>query len=162
MPFTLRPFRCFPVCRSVTYYAGPFLKLALAYCSGFWFLITLLVLSSGPAYAEWELLYRHDDRGETMYVDTDTIRRKGDVVKWWELYDHKTVQTDAGHSYLSSKVQREYDCAEERNRTLAYTWFSGHMGSGTVVYNSSNKGKWAPVAPGSVGQALWKAACNKQ
>jgi hypothetical protein len=40
MPFSIRPF---PV---------SFLKLPLAYISGFWLLITLLVLSSGPTYAE--------------------------------------------------------------------------------------------------------------
>ena len=37
MRFSIRPFRRFP----------------LTYFSGFWLLITLLVLSSGPAYAEW-------------------------------------------------------------------------------------------------------------
>jgi len=42
MPFSLRPFRRFPVH-----------KLPLAYISGFWLLTTLLVLSSSPAYAEW-------------------------------------------------------------------------------------------------------------
>jgi hypothetical protein len=30
-----RPFRRFPVCCPVTYHAGPFLKLPLAYISGF-------------------------------------------------------------------------------------------------------------------------------
>ena len=38
-----------------TYNAGPFFKLSLAYFLGFWSLITLLLLSSGPAYAEWPL-----------------------------------------------------------------------------------------------------------
>jgi hypothetical protein len=49
MPFSIRPYRRFPVHCSVTYNAGPFLKLPPAYCSGFWLPITLLVLSSGPA-----------------------------------------------------------------------------------------------------------------
>ncbi|MEP6959282.1 MAG: hypothetical protein ABI980_11180 [Nitrospirota bacterium] len=52
MPFTIRAFRRFPV-HSVTYNAGPFVKLPLAYCAGFWLLIALLVLSSGPMSAEW-------------------------------------------------------------------------------------------------------------
>jgi hypothetical protein len=53
MPFTLRPFRRFPVQCSVRYHASPFLTLPLAYVLGFGALITLLVLNSGPAYAEW-------------------------------------------------------------------------------------------------------------
>ena len=53
MPFTLRPHRRVPMPCAVTYHAGLLLTLPLAYCLGFWLLITLLVLSSGPAYAEW-------------------------------------------------------------------------------------------------------------
>ena len=37
MPFLIRPYR----------------RVPLAYFSGFWLLIMLLVLSSRPAYAEW-------------------------------------------------------------------------------------------------------------
>ena len=146
MPFTLRPSRSLP----------------LAYCSGFWLLIGLLLLSSGPAYAEWELLLNDTGVGGTIYVDTDTIRHKGDVVKWWELADYMTVQTGAGFSYLSSKGQHEYDCAEERTRMIAFTWFSGHMGTGTTVANSEHEFNWQPVAPHSLGQALWKLACGKK
>jgi hypothetical protein len=57
-------------------------------------LITLLLLSSGPVYAEWVLLNQNDQTGLTVYVDPDTIRRKGALVKMWILSDYKTVQTD--------------------------------------------------------------------
>jgi hypothetical protein len=125
------------------------------------FLMILLLLSSGPAYAEWVLLGTTDE-GMTMYADPDTIRRKGDRVKMWELFDFKTIQTVAGDSFLSNKSQEEYDCAEERHRTLAYMWFSGNMGTGKVVYSNSNEGKWEAIEPESVGQHLWKVACAKE
>ena len=49
MPFTIHPSRrVLPQC-FVTYNAAS-LKLPLAYFSGFWSLITLLFLSSVPAY----------------------------------------------------------------------------------------------------------------
>ena len=80
----------------------------------------------------------------------------------WILSDYKTVETDVGISYLSSKSQDVYDCGEERSRLLALTMFSGNMGSGKVVYSSSNEGKWDPVAPKSVGQILWEVVCKKQ
>ena len=128
-------------------------------------LITLLVLSSGPAYAEWVAIgYSESLGGYTVYVDLDTIRRKGDLVKMWYLLDFETIQTVAGDSFLSSKSQHEYDCTEERDRILALTMFSGNMGSGKVVYSSSDKDKWewAPVQPDSISQTLWKVACNKK
>ena len=162
MPFTLRPFRRFPVQCSVRCHAGPFLTLPLAYVLGFGALITLLVLNSGPAYAEWVALGTTDD-GMTTYADPGTIRRNGDLVKMWALYDFKTRHTVEGKSYLSYKVLREYDCAEERIRYLAFTFFSGKMGSGKVVPTTSDEQqKSEPVQPASIGLTLFKAACAKQ
>jgi hypothetical protein len=163
MPFSIRPFRRFPIHCSVTYNAGLFLKLLRASCLGFGSLITLLVLSSGPAYAEWVgLAHTEGVDGFTVYVDLDTIRHKGEPVKIWALRDYKTIRTGAGGLYLSGKDQREYNCAEERTRVLAFTEFSGNMGNGNVVHSNSVEGKWEPVIPGSIDQGLWKLACAKQ
>jgi hypothetical protein len=163
MPFVLRPFRRFSVQCAITYNAGPFLKLTLAYFSGFWILITLLLLSSGSAYAEWVSIGSSESGGGyTVYVNPDTIRRKGDLVKMWILLDYKTIQTVAGTSHLSVRSQHQYDCAEDRHRRLAYTFFSGNMGSGTVVYSNPDEGKWEPVASDSVAEGLWKIACDRK
>ena len=124
-------------------------------------LITLLVLNSGPVYAEWVLTSGNDDAGLTVYVDPDTIHRKGNLVKMWQLYDYKTIQTVAGDSLLSIKRYNEYDCTEERTRMLAYTWFSGNMGTGHVVYSTPDEQQWEPVVQGSINRALWRVACRK-
>ena len=138
----------------------PYRRLPLAYFSAFLLLITLLA-SSGPAYAEWVHVGTTDD-GMTGYADPDSIRRKGELVKMWSLYDFKTVQYVLGVAFLSSKGQIEYDCAEERLRGLAVAEFSGNMGKGTVVYTDSSEGTWIPVAPHGVVQALWIVACGKK
>ena len=154
MPFSIRPFRRFPL---------PFLKLPLAYVSGFGALITLLVLSSVPAYAEWVAVgYSKSLGGYTVYVDPDTIRRKEDLVKVRVLTDYTTIQTVVDITFLSSKAHNEFDCAEERQREIAVTWFSGNMGNGNAVWNNSDETTWRPVAPGSVGQGVWKFACGKE
>jgi hypothetical protein len=163
MSFTIRLYRRFLVPCSVTNQAGPFLKLPLAYFSGFWLLITLLVLSSGPVYAEWVVVSGNDKTGMTVYVDPDTIRRKGDLVKVWQLIDFKTMQ--GGRSpgrFLSTKFQKQFDCAEERLRLLACTDFSGNMGTGEPADAYVDEGNWVPVEPDSINQALWEVACNKQ
>jgi hypothetical protein len=162
MPFSIRPFRRFPVQCSVTYNAGPFLTLLLASCSGFWLLITLLVLSSSPACAEWVKVSNSDEAGKTVYVDPATIRRNSNLVTMWQFYDYETVQTVGGIRFLTAKEQWEFDCAEERSRVLALKEFSGNMGSGTVVYTNSQVGNWVSVMPGSMGQAVWKVACGKK
>ncbi len=125
-------------------------------------LIILLFLNSVPAYAEWVRVGGIAQRGLTAYVDLYTIRRKGDLVKIWELWDYKTIKTMAGNSFLSIKAQRQYDCAEERYQRLTFTEFSGNMGSGTAIFSDSTEQKWEPVAPDSIDQALWEVACNKK
>jgi hypothetical protein len=125
-------------------------------------LIILLFLISGPAYAEWVEVGANDVY--TRYVDRDTIRRKGDLVKMWVLDDYKTAKDEPGDSVLSGKVQVEYNCTKERARRLAWMNFSGNMGSGKVLCSDSDEQEWGPVSPGSLilDQAIWKLACAKK
>lgn len=125
-------------------------------------LITFLLLISSTVYAGWVKVGASDD-GMTLYVDPDTIRRNGNLVKMWQLYDLTTIRrTGAGDSYLSSKNQHEFDCVEERIRTLAFTWFSGNMGHGNAVFTVSDEQKWEPISPESAAQTLWNIVCNKK
>jgi len=124
-------------------------------------LITLLVVSSGPVYAEW-MSFGASESGTTVYADSATIRREGDLVKMSVLFDFKSIQTKADVSYLSAKAQMEYDCAEQRFEGLAVTYFSGNMGNGNLLDRSSGKGKRLRISPGSLDHALWKLACGKK
>jgi hypothetical protein len=108
--------------------------------------LTLLVLSSGPAYAEWVKVSDSDETGKTVYVDPATVRRNSNLVKMWQFYDYKTVQTVGGNRFLTAKEQWEFDCAEERSR----------------VVTNSQVGKWLPVIPASMGQTVWEVACGKK
>ncbi len=126
------------------------------------FLITLLLLSSSPVYAEWVKVSDSDEAGKTVYVDPATIRRTSNLVKMWQFYDYTTVQTVGGVRFLTAEEQWEFDCVEERSRVVALKQFSGNMGSGTMVFTNSQVGKWVPVEPGSIGQTVWKVACGKK
>ena len=48
-------------------------------------LLTLLTLSSAPAYGEWVEVSVNVETGEKVYVDPDTIRRRGDIAAMWVL-----------------------------------------------------------------------------
>ena len=123
-------------------------------------LITFLVLSSSPAYAEW-ILIDNGKPGMTIYVNPDTIHRTGDRVKMWELFDFKKPEKMAGEPHLSFKMHSEYDCTKEGKREGKVTFFSGNMGRGKVVYRNSAEHEWEPVPPGSVNHDLWEFACGK-
>ena len=83
-------------------------------------LITLLVLSSGPAYAEWVRIGENDR--SVGWADT-AIRRSGDMVEMWVLFDYKSIQSSprSGKRYFSEKAQREIDCRSERERAFFFT-----------------------------------------
>jgi hypothetical protein len=122
----------------------------------------MLLMTAGAASAEWTRIGENDRF--VQYVDRATIRRNGDFVKMWDLSDYKALQKSAaGESYLSEKIQNEYDCKEEKRRLLAYAFYDKTMGDGKVVTSNSNvKSEWEPNYPGSIGETLWKIACGKQ
>jgi len=124
--------------------------------------LTLLILDNGPVYAEWVKVSDSDETGKTVYVDPVTIRRNNNLVKMWQFYDYKTVQTLGGNRFLTAKEQWEFDCVEERSRVVARKEFSGNLGSGTMVSTNSEVGKWLPVVPGSLGHIVWEVACGKE
>ncbi len=87
-------------------------------------LIIFLILSSEPVYAKWVSVSANNP-GETMYVEPGTIRRTGDMVTMWALYDFRTIQSVLSISFMSRESQREYDCIGERTRRITLTYFSG-------------------------------------
>ncbi|MBI3355211.1 MAG: hypothetical protein HY038_00270 [Nitrospirae bacterium] len=172
MAFAIRPYRRLPVQCPVTYYGGLSIKFPLAYSLGFWLLITLLVLSRGPVYAEWVALEKqYQSPGlQTVYFDPDTIRREGHLVTIWQLTDYKSMQGNVGlgrflldpSRFLSTMTHKQFDCAEKRLRLLAYMEFLSHMGTGRRNDGYVDKENWLPVEPESINQALWELACGDQ
>ncbi len=88
----------------------------------------LLLTFSSSAWAEWVAVGGNDRY--IFYVDPNTIRKNGSMVKMWNLFDHVNAQVDesSGKTYFSMKAQVEYDCQDERTRTLAESYHSGKMG----------------------------------
>lgn len=162
MPFTIRSRGRFPMLYNLSHRVGLFFLLPQTYLLSFWSLIIFLMMSSQPVCAEWILVSGDDEAGLKVYVDPATLRRNGNLAKMWQLYDYKTVQTVAGDSLLSMKRFNEYDCTEERTRMLGYTWFSGNMGNGDVVYSTTEQLPWELVVPRTINRTLWKLACDKK
>ena len=91
-----------------------------------------LTAVSPSVMAEWTLIAVNSDYGLNVYVDYATIRRNGDKVKMWRLYDYKTVQTGIRREWLSDITQQEFDCQNESSKILATSWYSRNMGNGEV------------------------------
>jgi hypothetical protein len=146
---------------STTTPSRPFLPLI--HCAGIWSLITILWLCVAPVCAEWVDVGSKVEKGlnvYTVYVDTESIHRNGDIVTLWALFDYMTIQSIVGGPWLSSKTRREYDCVEERVRLIGYMTFTGNMGSGEAVYSNSNQSAWEPMAADSIDRKLSDVACS--
>jgi len=166
MPFVLRPYRRVPLPCSVTYYVGSLLTLPLACVLSFWTLITLLVLSTVPAYAGWVAVEKDYllPGLQTVYLDPDTISRDGNLVTLWQLIDFKWGQGNGrgAHRFLSTESHKQFDCAGKRIRFLAFTEFSRRMGTGIPADGYVDKGNWLAVEPESINQALWEMVCGQE
>lgn len=125
-------------------------------------LLALLLLSVGSANAEWVIVRGNDEKRLVIYANPDSIRRNGELVKMWELWDYALEQIYFDHPYLSLKRQAEYDCKGERARTLSVTTFTGNMGNGTVGFHSNKEEAWSPVASGTISEELWEYVCGKK
>jgi hypothetical protein len=98
-----------------------------------------------------------------VYVDPDTIRREANLVTMWQLIDFKWMQGGRNPTrFLSTETHKQFDCAEQRLRLLAFTAFSRHMGTGIAADGYVDTGNWLPVEPESINQALWEVACGNE
>ena len=128
-------------------------------------LITLLVLSGEPVYAEWVAVEKDYllPGLQTVYIDPNTIHREGNLVTMWQLIDFTAMQGNprGPTRFLSTKTHKQFDCAEERVRLLAFTEFSHRMGTGIRADGLVDKDNWLSIKPASINKALWEVACNK-
>ena len=113
-----------------------------------------------PAFAEW-LLVDGNDKAK-VYLDSESIRRNGELVRVWILDDLKTARTRGFSTFLSVRAQEEHDCTKERFRLVAVEQFAGSMGTGDVIYQKSGESAWAPIPRGTLAQSVWKFVCKKK
>lgn len=111
-------------------------------------------------FAEWLLVGGNDKA--TVYVDSESVSRNGDLVRVWVLDDLKTSHTRGFSKFLSVRAQEEHNCANERFRLLAMERFSGNMGSGDVIHKKSGESGWAPIPRGTLAQSVWNYVCGKK
>ncbi len=125
-------------------------------------LMMLLTVMSSSAMAEWVEVDTNYGDGLTAYADPVTIRKLGNIVKIWILYDYTMAQTNARKPYLSIKARWKCDCKEEQIQILYQLLFTANMSEGKVVRSLGlHNNKWQPVVPGSMKEILWKFACEK-
>jgi hypothetical protein len=105
----------------------------------------------------WVLVSRNVSDTE-VYVDTSTLRREGQIRRYWDLTNYPTPRANG---VLSGRYLIEVDCRDQRWRILQSTTFTGSMLSGQVISQSTNPGVWGAVPPRSQGAEVMQFVCDR-
>lgn len=101
----------------------------------------------------------------TLYVDSNNIRKGGNIVQLAILYDLKTIEEADGKPFRSVTAWVEYDCEQRKTRTLKAVAHGGSMGpsgrTGAVNY-ITEQDRWLPVVAGTAQDVFWHYACAKK
>lgn len=117
------------------------------------------VFISNSTVAEWD--YVGETEKATLFIEYDTIRKKGNMAKMWIMFDYRHEQSPPGLNFLSRRSQVEFDCDEEMIRNLYSSIHSGSMGGGQVLHYGNNPSpEWEPIPPETVGKTLREFACG--
>ena len=121
----------------------------------------VLAVASGLAAAAWTKVATTESDTD-IYVDRTTIVRSGHLATMWILEDRKVPDTFAGKTFLSARLQFEYDCKDNQRRVLQSSLYSGQKAGGSNVQTGTKAGPWRPISPGRVSETLWKIACGRK
>ena len=127
-------------------------------------LTTLMVLLAGgsvSALADWVRVSGNDK--VTAYADPATMRKRGNIVKIWSLFDFKdeNIYTD-GSPYLSVVRETEFNCKDNVQHMLSYSIYSANMTRGRVVDKGGEPQDWKTVSPSNMAIAMREFACKKE
>ena len=122
--------------------------------------LQLMLMSAAATAQVWIETSKNDKY--SAYASPSTMKREGNIVKMWSMFDYKTPQPDAsGKQFLSAKRHFEYDCKEQRVRPLAVSSYAANEGKGEPYSSISVNDEWKKVAPETADEFLLRFACKK-
>jgi hypothetical protein len=110
-------------------------------------LATLLILCAGPVWAEW-VLYGVSGSSK-HFIDPSTIRGTT-LKKAWTKTEFETPDKDG---WLSMRRLIEFDCSDEKLRTLQFDAFDGPNLTGRILETMTFRdNEWSYAAPETIGK----------
>jgi hypothetical protein len=127
-------------------------------------LITLLLIASSALQAQQWTPVAKDVEGTVSSLDWSTLRKEGNLRRIWSMdnYSEKkpSMLLSDSTGIFSSRFRTEFDCKNERQRTLSYTAFSEKDLGGKNMQQNDSPGFFVDVAPGTVAWKLMEEVCK--
>lgn len=131
------------------------------------------LVCASHACAEWEVQTISADKKVVIYADTASLRRQGDFVFAWIIYNRSTTAPDGA---VSSKALNQYDCTQYRARAWQQSFYDAPMATGNrlpprgrsicetsdsldMSMPSQCETPWLPIQRGTTGEDLLRALC---
>ena len=114
----------------------------------------LFALVATPALAEWEKMAENDDIA--YYIDPATTRKDGNLRRVWTVQD---LKQKGKNGEMSRRALVEYDCKEERSRTLSYSLYSEPMSGGQKLISNDYYSRWMALQGGTDDTISLKFVC---
>lgn len=114
------------------------------------FLATALLITASTAFADWELIAAYPDDQHYEYIEDSRIKRKGDVVSYWQKAD------DSEKGYVTAKA--EINCKTIMRRELMRTDYDK---SGHVLKTDNKIIPWYDITPATINDAIYKRLCKQ-
>lgn len=128
-------------------------------CIALMVLCGLLARSADAAH--WEKIV--DSKTSSIFVDTDSINRIGDIVTAWYRRDfNQPMVADKNHLlYRSSKVLNYYNCTDREIASARWITYEKKGGTGKVISNEKVITlAYGDVLPGEASEAIFNFVCK--
>ena len=93
--------------------------------------------------------------GTVFYIDRDSIKKEGALIRVWELQD---LKAKGPLEEKSRRVLVEYDSKNERRRVLSFSFHGESMGAGVTLKSDQTPGKWTMVVPNTTAAVVFQVA----
>jgi len=126
--------------------------------------ISSILLFSLPASAEWSKVSSDKVKGYDYYVDFDRIKKSGNYIYFWELWNFKNPVTKAlGFTdiFRSAKMYTQGDCSIFRKKFLKVQMHSNKMGIGVPAVIEGDEKEWSYPNPETISEQILKSACRQ-
>ena len=119
----------------------------------------LMSLACSAANAEWKLLSISPDNGLILYVEENSKRVSGDIVKVWGRFSFETAQGEL--KYRSVLTHYNVNCKEAEVKISLEVAYPNEDGTGKILRtNELPDARWTPIVPNSFDESLQKWACR--
>jgi len=120
-------------------------------------LLIFLLLITPYCFADWESIGLSVSNGVEIFIDRDSIVKKGDSVRIW------IKANTSKESYKSSRTFVEYKCKEKEVELLEMTTFDDFDFKGAMKsykYDASDPNRKHYIAPNSFDEEIHRRVCE--